>query len=67
MKRDTAAPRGISPDSIPTLKAYVANKCVVSIGHHLVKTLTISKFAKVTIIENNIVIEIIFFIIGRVI
>ena len=42
MKSDTEAPNGISPDSIPTLKAYVANKCVVSIGPPLVKTLTIS-------------------------
>ena len=66
INRETAAPNGISPDSIPTLKEYDANKCVEFLGPPWVSTRTISKLANVTIIENNTVIEMIFLIIGMV-
>ena len=67
INRETAAPSGISPDSIPTLNEYDANKCVEFRGPPWVSTRTISKLANVTIVENNTVIAIILRIIGIVI
>jgi hypothetical protein len=67
MNSDTEAPSGMSPPSSPTRKAQVANTCVESSGPPEVSTRTMSKFAKVTISENNIVMAMMLRIIGRVI
>ena len=52
MNSATAAPRGRCCVSIPMLKAYVPKRCVVYRGPPWVKIHTISKFAKVTMVEN---------------
>src|SRR5207302_574708 len=56
MKSETLAPSGMSFPEIAQLNAQVAKTWVWSTGPPLVKILTISKLAKVTIRENNAVI-----------
>src|SRR3981189_2229009 len=63
---ETLAPSGISLPSIPTRKAQVAKMWVWSSGPPKVRIRTISKFAKVTISENNVVIAMMLRIIGSV-
>src|SRR5450755_2816394 len=66
MNSETLAPRGISLPSMPTLNAHVAKIWVWSSGPPDVRMRTISKFAKVTISENSVVIAIMLRIIGSV-
>src|SRR5689334_14087346 len=46
MNKDTLAPKGMSPPSIPTRNDQVANTCVMSIGPPAVRMRTMSKLAK---------------------
>src|SRR6266699_5162989 len=66
MNSDTEAPSGMSPDSMPSLNANVANMWVMLRGPPAVMIRTISKFAKVTISENSTVMAMMFCIIGSV-
>src|SRR3569832_2906576 len=66
MNSETLAPSGISLLWIPTWKAQVANRCVVSSGPPEVRMRTMSKFANVTISENSVVIAMMFRIISNV-
>src|SRR6266851_2700074 len=66
MNSETLAPSGISLPSIPTRKAHVAKMWVWSSGPPKVRMRTISKFAKVTISENSVVIAMMLRIIGNV-
>src|SRR3979411_481660 len=66
MNSETLAPSGISLPSIPILNAHVAKMWVWSSGPPDVRMRTISKFAKVTISENSVVIAIMLRIIGSV-
>src|SRR5439155_22766063 len=66
MNSETLAPSGISLPSIPTRKAQVAKMWVWSSGPPKVRMRTISKFAKVTISENSVVIAMMLRIIGSV-
>ncbi len=66
MNSETEAPSGMSDPSMPILKAQVAKRCVLSIGPPAVSTRTMSKFAKVTMVENSAVMAMMFRIIGRV-
>src|SRR5712664_2601164 len=66
MNSETLAPSGISLPSIPTRKAHVAKMWVWSSGPPKVRMRTISKFAKVTISENSVVIAMMLRIIGSV-
>src|SRR5262249_44258965 len=66
MNSETLAPSGMSPPSMPTRKAQVANTWVLSIGPPAVRMRTISKLAKVTISEKSAVIAITLRIIGSV-
>src|ERR1700751_3290838 len=65
MNSDTEAPSGMSLPQIAKVNAQVAKTWVWSTGPPLVKILTISKFAKVTISENRAVIWIMLRIIGK--
>src|ERR1700758_5542212 len=65
MNSDTDAPSGMSLPQIAKVNAQVAKTWVWSTGPPLVRILTISKLAKVTISENNAVIWMMFRIIGR--
>src|SRR5579862_4502401 len=65
MNSDTAAPAGMSLPVIAQLNAQVANTWVWSTGPPLVRILTMSKLAKVTMSENSAVIWMMFRIIGR--
>src|SRR6266550_707670 len=56
MNSETLAPSGISLPSMPTRKAQVAKMWVWSSGPPKVRMRTISKFAKVTMSENSVVI-----------
>src|SRR3954453_16214616 len=66
MNSETLAPGGISPPSMPIRTAQVAKMWVWSRGPPAVRMRTISKFANVTISENNVVIAIMLRIIGSV-
>src|ERR1700704_5074589 len=66
MNSETLAPSGMSPPSIPTRNAQVAKRWVLSSGPPAVSTRTISKFAKVTISENSVVMAMMLRIIGSV-
>src|ERR1700682_1686715 len=66
MNSETLAPSGISLPSMPTLKAQVAKIWVWSSGPPAVRIRTMSKFAKVTIRENSVVIAMMLRIIGSV-
>src|SRR5229473_539537 len=66
MNSETLAPSGISLPSMPTRNAQVAKMWVWSSGPPAVKMRTISKFAKVTISENSVVIAMMLRIIGSV-
>ncbi len=66
MNRDTLAPSGISPPSMPTRNAQVPKMCVLFSGPPAVNTRTMSKLAKVTINENSAVMAMMLRIIGRV-
>src|SRR2546426_6571590 len=66
MNSETPAPKGTSLPSMPTRNAHVAKICVWSSGPPAVRMRTISKFAKVTISENSVVIAMMLRIIGSV-
>src|SRR6266851_2258071 len=66
MNSDTLAPSGMSPTSMPTRNAQVANTCVRSIGPPAVRMRTMSKLANVTINENSAVMAMMLRIIGKV-
>src|ERR1700674_3185783 len=66
MNSETLAPSGISPPSMPTRNAQVAKIWVWSSGPPAVRMRVISKFANVTISENNVVIAMMLRIIGSV-
>src|SRR6267142_4614740 len=66
MNSETLAPSGMSPPSMPTRNAQVAKIWVWSSGPPAVSTRTMSKFAKVTISENSVVIAMMLRIIGSV-
>src|ERR1700736_3432382 len=66
MNSDTLAPSGMSLPSMPTLKAQVAKIWVWSSGPPAVRIRTMSKFAKVTMRENSVVIAMMLRIIGSV-
>src|SRR6185437_4735167 len=66
MNSETLAPSGISLPSMPTLNAHVAKIWVWSSGPPAVRMRTMSKFAKVTISVNSVVIAMILRIIGNV-
>ena len=63
---ETAAPSGMSPEPMPSLNAHVPKRSVVLRGPPYVSTRTMSKFAKVTMVENNTVMAMMFRIIGIV-
>src|SRR5688572_532487 len=65
MNSDTAAPSGMSPLRMPRSNAQVPNRCVVLRGPPPVSTRTMSKLAKVTMVENSSVIATMLRIIGR--
>src|SRR4030088_2130748 len=67
MNSETLAPSGISPPSMPMRNAQVAKMWVWSSGPPAVRMRTMSKFAKVTISENSVVMAMMLRIIGRVI
>src|SRR3990170_2312728 len=62
----TAAPRGTSPDSMPRRNENVPKRWVSLRGPPRVRTRTMSKLAKVTMVEKSIVIAMMFFSMGRV-
>src|SRR3974390_1073672 len=64
MNSETLAPSGMSPPSMPSRNAQVAKMWVVSIGPPAVRMRGVSKFAKVTISENSVVIAMMLRIIG---
>src|ERR1700733_2571730 len=66
MNSETLAPSGISLPSMPMRNAQVAKMWVWSSGPPAVRMRTISKFAKVTISENSVVIAMMLRIIGSV-
>src|SRR5829696_1933157 len=66
MNSEIDAPSGMSPPSMPSLNAQVANMWVRSMGPPAVRMRTMSKFAKVTMSENSVVMAMMFRIIGRV-
>src|SRR5579863_2726977 len=66
MNSEALAPSGMSLPSMPTRNAQVAKMWVWSSGPPEVRMRTISKFAKVTMSENSVVIAIMLRIIGSV-
>src|SRR6202171_6787917 len=66
MNSETLAPSGISLPSMPILKAQVAKMWVWSSGPPVVRIRTMSKFAKVTMRENRVVMAMMLRIIGSV-
>src|SRR5581483_2606151 len=66
MNSETLAPNGISPPSMPRRNDQVAKMWVVSIGPPAVRMRVMSKFAKVTISENSVVMAMMLRIIGSV-
>src|SRR5262249_61381837 len=66
MNSDTEAPSGMSPDLMPSMNAEVANTGGMLRGPPAVMICTMSKLAKVTMVENSIVMAMMLRIVGSV-